>query len=326
MLSFRHVLFTSLFSVSMVTVHASAHDAQFDRGLSALQTMAGCYLIDYSYTETEALQENYKRDTRVYDVNTNKSIKEWIYPERVDAHRIRLQHILFGTNLDGEFMEGSLLRHQAEDWEYHASFLYDFTGPLTWAVKKLAVESGEWVRKITNLDDGLRYQCAAAWNMGTAYPEWSCENYSPIPGRETRDMSRKDYNALQRNTRIVAYGSSWLERQSNTKIQDKQGVRTPLAKELGKNWYVKLPDTECAPAQEFAKKGNEFWIVLREAWDEVLDGKSPFVERAPAPGQSSRYGKILAVEEEYSTQNLKSASVRAAAKVAIQKVIQEHRQ
>src|SRR5918994_1843161 len=85
--------------------------------------------------------------------------------------------------------------------------------------------------------------------IDTAYPEWSCANYAPIPGRETRDMGRADYNALERSTRIVAYGDSWLERQDNLKIADGASGRAPLARETGKNWYVRLPDSQCAAGQ-----------------------------------------------------------------------------
>ena len=49
-------------------------------------------------------------------------------------------------------------------------------------------------------------------------------------GRETRDMGRKDYNALKRSTRVIVYKDSWLERQENIKVMEQKGVQTPLAK------------------------------------------------------------------------------------------------
>lgn len=297
-------------------------DPRLEKGKSALQSMTGCYLIDYSYTETESLKPDYVRDARVYDVNKDKSIKEWIYAEVVSPSHIRLQHILFGTDLQGNIMEGSFLKHQAEDWEYSARFLYNFTAPNTWEVKSLQAEGGLWTRRITNLDDGLRYQCAASWNEKTAYPEWSCSNYAPIPGRETRDMGRKDYNTLDRATRIIAYGSNWLERQTNTKVIYKDGERTPLAKELGKNWYVRLPDSECAAAQEFVKPKQAFWSLLRETWARVLIGDQTFIER---PGQSPRFAQMFEVESEYASQDLTRPEVRASAEQKILELIQEYR-
>jgi hypothetical protein len=187
-----------------------------------------------------------------------------------------LQRILFLTDLHGTVRPGSVIKHQSEDWEYEVSFLYDFVGPKTWQVKNLKGMYGLWTRRVTNLDDGPRYQCAARWTSDTAYPEWSCSNYAPVPGRETRDMRRNHYTKLERTTRIVAYGPSWLERQENVKTIHGDGNRSPLARELGKNWYVRLPDAECAPAQAFARPRQAFWNILREAWDSVLDGSAPF--------------------------------------------------
>lgn len=244
----------------------------YDRGRKAVESMAGCYLTDYSYVETEALQPGYERDPRVYDVNKNKSVKEWIYAEEISSRRLRLQHVLFMTDLNGQLVAGSELKHQAEDWEFEAPFLYDFTGPSNWAIKDLRPTHGLWTRRITALDDGLRYQCASSWTMDTMYPEWTCSNYAPIPGRETRDMGRKDYNTLERTTRLIAYGTSWLERQENVKTIDQNSERKPLAKELGKPGSFAFPMQSANPPETsrtrarpsgpwFAKCGTRFSSV-----------------------------------------------------------------
>jgi hypothetical protein len=300
-------------------------DPQFISGKSAIQSMTGCYLVDYSFTETESLQAGYIRDPRIYDVNRDKAIKEWIYSEEISPNRIRLQHVLFGTDLQGKLMPGSLLKHQAEDWEFNAAFSYEFTGPLSWNVILYPTTNPQWTRKITNLDDGLRYQCTSTWSVDKNNPEWSCSNYAPIPGRETRDMGRKDYNTLDRSTRLVAYGNSWLERQNNVKtIHDPQGKRTPLAREEGKTWYVRLPDSECQEAKQFADAHAPFWDTLRQAWDQVLVGDRPFLEKT-IPGQPSRYSQILDLEQSFQNSDLTEASQRAVAIEEIKKVIANYR-
>jgi hypothetical protein len=302
---------------------ASAAD-QLETGRRAIQSLTGCYLVDHSFVETESLRPGYVRDPRVYDVNRDKSVKEWITAERLSDRRIRLQRILFATDLRGAVRAGSELRHQSEDWEYDAPFLYDFVAPLRWQVKDLRASPGLWTRRITNLDDGLRYQCAARWRADTAYPEWSCSNYAPIPGRETRDMARADYQALDRGTRMVAYGASWLERQDNVKTIDADGGRVPLARETGKNWYVRLPDAECAAAQAFAPPRQAFWALLRETWDGVLTGGGAFAEATP-PGQPPRFVKLWEVEEEYVGRDLADSAVRNAARKRILEIIEEYR-
>jgi hypothetical protein len=303
---------------------AGADDRQLERGLQALQSLPGCYLVDYSYVETESLKPGYVRDGRVYDVNRDKSVKEWIYPETLSPRRIRLQRILFVTDPAGAVRAGSEIRHQTEDWEYGASFLYDFVAPLTWHVRDLTSTPELWTRRVTNLDDGLRYQCAARWTADTAYPEWACSNYAPIPGRETRDMRRADYQALDRTTRIVAYGTSWLERQDNVKTIHQEGGRVPLARETGKNWYVRLPDAECAAAQTFARPRQAFWALSRETWDSVLTGRARFIEKVP-PGQPPRFVKMYEVEHDFLGRDLADAAERQAARERILAVIREYR-
>lgn len=297
---------------------------QLDLGRRAISSMAGCFLVDYSYVETEALRPGYVRDSRVYDVNRDKSVKEWISMEPLSERRLWLQRILFSTDLGGAVRDGSIIRHQSEDWEYGAPFLYEFVGPRTWHVKDLSALRGVWTRKVTNLDDGLRYQCAARWRSDTVYPEWSCSNYAPIPGRETRDMRRADYQTLDRATRLVLYGGSWLERQDNVKTIHGEHGRSPLARETGKNWYVRLPDAECAAGQAFARPRQAFWTLLRETWDSVLTGREPFIERMPA-GQLPRFVRMGEVEEHYLGRDLSDPDARTAAKERILRIIEEYR-
>jgi hypothetical protein len=312
----------SVFSISCASIAA---DLQLEKGGEAIKSLTGCYLVDYSYSESESLKAGYVIDERVYDVNQNRSVKEWIYAEDLSPTKIRLQHILFATELTGQIIADTFLKHQAEDWEYNTAFLYDFAAPLTWNVKDLTASPNLWTRKITNLDDGLRYQCASAWDLNTKYPEWKCDNYAPIPGRETRDMGRKDYNTMQRSTRVIAYKNSWLERQNNIKTIDANGVRTPLARELGKNWYVRLPDSECTEAVAFAEPKKEFWALLRGTWDEYLIGDRPFIEKPLAPGMLPRFMMMMDVEAKYSSLDLKDKNVSAQAQSEIRKVIEDYR-
>jgi Family of unknown function (DUF6607) len=315
---------TLLLLVGATSFGADTAGDALGRGLLAVQSMAGCYLVDYSYIEVESLKPGYTRDARVYDVNRDKSAKEWITAETLSPRRVRLQRILFLTDLGGAIRDGSLIKHQSEDWEYDAPFLYEFVAPRSWQVRDLKATPGLWTRRVTNLDDGPRYQCAARWTTDTAYPEWSCSSYAPIPGRETRDMRRSDYDTLDRTTRIITYGQSWLERQDNVKTIHRDGTRAPLAREVGKNWSVRLPDGECAAARAFAAARQAFWSLVREVWDGVLTGTAPFVETAP-PGQPPRFVKMYAVEEDYVGRDLFDPSVRRAARDRILNVIDAYR-
>ena len=325
-MSARDAILGALALVLTATLHVPAQttEDQLERGRQAIVGLTGCYLVDYSFVETEGLRPGYVRDPRVYDVNRNKSVKEWISAEQLSPRRIWLQRILFAADLGGALRSGSELRHQSEDWEYGAPFLYDFAAPQRWEVKDLRATPDLWTRRVTNLDDGPRYQCAAQWKGDTAYPEWSCASYAPVPGRETRDMGRADYHALDRFTRIVAYGGSWLERQENVKTIHADGVRTPLVRETGKTWYVRLPDSECAAGQAFARPRQAFWGLMRETWDGVLTGSAPFVEGTPA-GAPPRFMKMYEVEDEYAGRDLSDPAVRNSARERILRIIEDYR-
>ena len=268
---------TCMFIIQWCSMQASQAES-FASGYAALEKMAGCFLVDYNYTEMEVLKPDYSIDKRVYDVNTERSVKEWIYLERITSTNIRLQHVLFATAKDGALLKDRMLKHQAEDWDYGASAVFDFEKPDTWRTRSLPAGNDLWTRRITNLDDGLRYQCAAKWSKSAAYPEWSCDNYAPIPGREMRDMKRSDYNTMRRSTRIIVYGDSWLERQNNVKVTHTAGKQTALAAEAGKNWYVRLADAECDAARAFSQPRMAFWSLLRQTWEGVLASGGEFRE------------------------------------------------
>ena len=137
-------------------------------------------------------------------------------------------------------------------------------------------------------------------------------------------MQRADYQALDRTTRIVLYGTSWLERQDNVKTIQQGSERVPLVRETGKNWYVRLPDAECAAAQTFAQPRQAFWVLSRETWDSVLLGRAPFVETVPS-GQPPRFVKMYQVEHEFLGRDLSDPAERQAARQRILDVIQEYR-
>jgi hypothetical protein len=310
-------------AVLLLGTSVLAQDAQLERGKKAIQARTGCFLVDYSFVETEAVKPGYVKDNRVYDVNLNKSVKEWIVATEISPTRIKLQHVLQGVDLKGERMPGGIIRHTGEDWVFNAPQQFEYQGQDTWSVKDLTGTPNLWLRRVTSLDDGLRYECAAAWSTDTEYAAWSCDGLAPIPGREYRDMKRKDYQDLDRGSKLVVYDDNWLEREKNTKVIDEAGVKTPLVKELGKTWYVRLPEAECRDAQEFVKPRLIFWDITREAWDEELKGVKTWTDAKTPKGQDSRYGMIADMEETWIRKDLGQPENRAAAKAAVKRIIEE---
>jgi hypothetical protein len=308
--------------------HAQSHQSfalpienlspDFERGLAQIQKLAGCYVVDYSFSEVESLKLGYVIDGRVYDTNLGKTTRELIIPIRKSPTEIRLQHVLFVTGSDGKAK--FVMKHQAEDWAYESPFLYEFVSPNSWIAKMLPPNSGAWTRKVTNLDDGLRYQCSATFDFSKEQPEWQCENFAPIPGRETRDMGRNDYNTLQRVTHFVDYGASFLERQRNIKTIFDAGKRIPLAREEGKNWYIRQPKSACAQALVWATPRLAFWEILREEWDKVFN-EAKEIKELPSTNGKSRYISLGEIEESFYERVANDPIAAHEARVKIREVI-----
>jgi hypothetical protein len=315
---FPAVVFASAFSSLAQASKASQSD--FERGLAQVEKLAGCYVVDYSFAEIEALKPGYVLDKRVYDVNLGKTTRELVLPIRKSSTEVRLQHVLFTTDAAGKTQ--FVMKHQAEDWSYEAPFLYDFKSPGAWDVKSIVNPTGMWTRKVTNLDDGLRYQCAAPWNFQGEQPQWECANLAPIPGRETRDMGRKDYNALDRVTHLIDYGASFLERQRNVKTILEAGVQAPLVREVGKIWFVRQPAIACDEARRWATPRLAFWKILMEEWESIFAEELPVREKSLLSGKQ-RYAVISEIEERYFGSVGSSAADERTARAEIRAVLNE---
>ena len=96
-----------------------------------------------------------------------------------------------------------------------------------------------------------------------------------------------------------------------------------MAKELGKNWYVRLPDSECSEAKAWAEPQKAFWKVLREAWDGIYTGDRPFIETANA--SRGRYSQVLDLQDQYSHSNLEDPAVRKQLIQDLQTIIAKYR-
>jgi hypothetical protein len=293
-------------------------------GRAAISQMAGCYVVDYNYHETKSLKPVYERDARVYDPNENKTALEYIRALDEGDNRIRLQHVLFLLDANGNPLADSMIRHQAEDWEFEPQFVWNYQGHSRWTRADVSQTRGQWVRRITNLDDGLRYQCLAPWRSAGLRSEWECgENFAPIPGRETRDMKRSDYQALMRHSRLVVFDASWLERQKNVKTIVDAESTTPLAEEVGRNWYVRVDDAKCAQAAQWTTEHLPFWTLLQQTWAQYFQSNTSWSETPPRKG-APRWSKIAEVEERWSKKNV-TAAERAAAEAEIRAIIEADR-
>jgi hypothetical protein len=291
----NYLLGTTLAFLSITPAANAQHSATLDD----VKQLAGCFIVDYSYSENEVVDPTYKLDPRVYDVG-GFTVKELVRVVDQDSANVRLQRFMQADDFAGNTT--FMMRHHAEIWRDTPSYRYEYTGRYgsndRWEVESLDPNEGNWVREIVNLDDGLRYQCLGKWSQGHSFPRFECESFAPIPGRETRDMGRKDYNTMNRKQSVVIYGDSWLERQNNTKIQFSASGKNPLVHEVGKIWSVRIPDEECSNVGIWADERQAFWDVLADVWGQTLDGSRAFHEIKLVNG-TTRGAKISELEQQY---------------------------
>ena len=259
-----------------------------------LKKLAGCYLVDYNYSETKSLLEGYSVDPRSYDIK-DLIVKELIKVTESGSDYVRLQHFMQAETSTGRVV--FKMRHHGETWHKGLHSYFSYQGPTDqgniWYQNNL--EKPTWVRKIWSLDDGLRYQCPGAWSEKSSYPSFTCSASSPIPGRETRDMGRKDYNMLDRTSQVQIFPNSFFERQDNIKVIFANDKKIPLAQELGKIWSTRLPLSHCEEVDSWAKERQIFWDILASKWSQILKMKNTLHEIKTVSGstRSQKISKLL---------------------------------
>lgn len=292
----KSFLFTLLFCAPALSL------ASLDEDRAQLLNLSGCFLTDYNFAEKERLHESYseadfQKNSKRYDA----SAIEWIELVEDTGDRLLFQRIMI---IDQGQPEPYVFKHHSEQWIYEPQFFYEYLGSGSYVPRELSQEDrkGVWRRSVNSLDDGPRYHCIARWQKSekrNSKSTWTCENYSPIPGREFRDMKRNDYQGLQRKTQIQSSNWGWKELQWNKKVREDASAFIPFVSELGNTTYAKIDDKLCAPAKAFWNKRKDFWKIARKVWSEVLDGKSHYASHSKL-NNTPRYTAINLVAEDFS--------------------------
>lgn len=292
--------------------------ADTEQDKQAILATAGCWMVDYNYHEVEKIDDEYaysqehSLDPREYHAKLNKNYlrfieglvkhdksidpetyqltpKEKIFVRKNDEKGIHLQHVFFLTNSAGEL--AFVIKHHSEYWRPASDKAYDYCGQNTW--NPICPEQGEnlWTRELNALDDSPRYSCTAPWDHSQQYSSWTCSSYSPIPGREYRDMDRKDYQGLNRTHELTIYDHAWLDTQNNEKVRENEaGVRQALVREKGRNWYTRLENSQCEVLDLFLTEARlAFWDLTQSVWEQLLSEGSVITED---PSKGPRWSAI----------------------------------
>jgi len=252
-------IFTSILLVFCTAV-AFAQTAAEQK---AVKSLCGCFEVDFKYAETFAADTAYKFHPRY-----NASGLEWVVAEESNPTKFVLQHLLLVS-------DSMVIKHWREDWEFEKNDWLIFNHDATWKQVTGNRENtkGQWTQTVWEVDDAPRYQGSGNWISANGKYYWENTADAPLPRREY--TKRKDYNVMQRTNRIVVTDNGWVHEQDNKKIIRKDGAAdTYLAEEKGYNIYKRTDDSKCKVAAAYWEKHKQFWVAVRQAWQEILKDKT----------------------------------------------------
>lgn len=250
-----------LMVLSLQTAFASE---ELDKDINAIEAMAGCYAVDFSFFETRAIAPDHELKKPYLTGAYEYVVLEQSYNK--EDHTIILQHILdFG---------GRTQKHWRQDWVYGETDRLDYKGVSTQegaivhAWSKSLNHEQIWTQKTYGVGDEPRYACSADWSHSKYASDWKCKAWTPLP---RRDYSQGFYyNALDRGNHVLVDKRGWRHVQENTKIAFNGELETPIAEEIGVNSYIKVDDSHCMTAIEYWEKTKENWSDIRGVWNSVF--------------------------------------------------------
>ena len=231
--------------------------------LKAIKSMAGCYDIEFKYTETFAPEVDYEQ---AYDYTS--AAFEWAQIVEESKNKIVLQHLLI---IQRDSMPAYIIKHWRQDWVFEADREFTYNKDNEWVFSTLDKKErkGKWTQSVYQVDDSPRYSGTATWTHVDGVSSWYHKADSPLPRREY--SKRSDYNVMKRGNRVQITDYGWLHEQDNDKIIRENGEDVLLVQEKGYNTYKKRPDAECAAATQWWTENQTMWTDVRDVWDEVYN-------------------------------------------------------
>jgi len=266
-------------------LYGSSALAQKKEDIEAIKSMCGCYEVTFNFAETFSPDKNYQ-----FHDNYQSGGLEWVQVIEESKGKIVLQHLL----IVGDSM---IVKHWRQDWLYEPSELLSYEGAQQFRKQNISPLKGQWVQLVAQVDDAPRYAGIASWVHLDGRHYWESQAYAPLPRREF--TKRNDYNLMLRRNRheITPYG--WVHEQDNHKILRTEAGDRLIAQEKGWNEYRKVSDERCRLAQEWWKKHQAYWQMVRQSWERHLKDKRVFKIVETHQGEPL-YKHFLEIEKTYT--------------------------
>jgi len=282
---------------------------KFEKDRKAIKSLAGFYEVNFNYAETTAPDTAYKF-SKPYESHGS----EWAEIIVDEPKRIVIQHIL-------AINDTTVIKHWRQDWTYEDPEIMLYTQDNAWKKVKLnpADIKGKWTQKVYQVDDSPRYQGFGTWSHVGGHDSWQSETDSPLPRRES--TVRKDYNVLNRGSRITITKDGWMFEQDNKKI-----VRTPngdklLAVEKGYEEFSKIEPKVFAYAQKWWASQHAYWADVRNVWSDVIKSNSTSLKVDTKAGGKLLYETLFTLGDQSVKEKWTASQNKEKIKTALQPYI-----
>lgn len=244
----------TIFTLLSVSTYANNLSSDID----AIQKMAGCYEVRFSFVETIKFNP---------DSPASEPYQEWgleyVTVDKLTSTEVHLQHILLTPH--------GPLKHWRQEWIYSPTEVLEYKGDNLWNKIFNKGSVGAWSQYVTQVDDSPRYACIANWVHSTDGSYWECTTNTPLPRREF--SKRSDYNILTRRNRHIITKWGWEHEQNNEKrlkTNIESNSSTIVAKEIGSNTYRKVDDSKCLEANIWWLDNKKIWNEIQAVWAEMI--------------------------------------------------------
>lgn len=229
----------------------------------AIKAMAGCFDVEFKYTETFAPEVDYEK---AYDYTSAALELALIVEETEDM--VVLQHLLI-------INDSTIIKHWRQDWIYEHPTYWTYDRAMKnghrWTKKTHTKNdvNGKWTQLVYQVDDSPRYGGTATWTHVDGVSRWFNRADAPLPRREY--SKRSDYNLMKRGNAVLITEEGWLHEQDNDKIIRSDEKDELLVQEKGYNTYKRVSADKCQLATDWWVKNKAKWATIRDAWNHVYD-------------------------------------------------------
>ncbi|TCD12659.1 hypothetical protein EZ449_01035 [Pedobacter frigidisoli] len=286
-------------------IGASAQE-KLEQDRKAIKSLAGFYKVNFNYGEVTAPDPNY-----IFSKPYKSHGNEWAEIIVDEPKRIVIQHLL-------AINDSTVIKHWRQDWTYEDPEIMLYTQDNAWKKGNLTAADvkGKWTQKVFQVDDSPRYQGYGTWSHIGGHDSWSSEADSPLPRRES--TVRKDYNVLNRGSRITITTNGWMFEQDNKKI-----VRTPqgdklLAIEKGYEEFTTIDTAKFAYAQKWWASQKTYWADVRDVWADVIKANPTSLKVDTRANGKLLYETLFTLGDESVKEKWNTAQNKEKVKAALQ--------